>query len=131
MSSADDIRESGEPIDHSPQPQIHVEERRLKLTDFLKTVVKVNGSDLHLQADSVPMIRVDGRARFLDCLPPDDELMAEYVKELVTDPEKRNTLEKRGSVDVSFSSSEIDARFRTSVFHSRTQFAIVMRRIIT
>lgn len=129
--SADDIRESGETIDRTPQPDIHVEDRRLKLTDFLKTVVKVNGSDLHLQADSVPMIRVDGRARFLDCAAPDDALMAEYVKELVSDPEKRQQFETRGSVDVSYANKEIDARFRTSVFHSRTQVAIVMRRIIT
>ena len=86
----------------TPQPEIHVEERRLKLKDYLKTVVKINGSDLHLQAGSVPMIRVDGRARFLDCAPPDDELMAEYVKELVSDSEKWDMLEHKGSVDVAF-----------------------------
>src|SRR2546423_1183105 len=44
----------------TPQPAIHVEERRLSLNDFLKTVVKIGGSDLHLQGLSVPMIRVDG-----------------------------------------------------------------------
>src|SRR6478609_6165428 len=79
--------------DETPQEDIHVEERRLKLKDFLKTLVKVNGSDLHLQAGSVPMIRVDGRARFLDCPAPDDELMTEYVKELVPDHEKWDLLE--------------------------------------
>src|SRR5690349_18205770 len=99
----------------TPQPQIHVEERRLKLKDYLKTLVKINGSDLHLQAQSVPMIRVDGRARFLDCLPPDDELMTEYVKELVTDQDKWDQLEHKGSVDVAYANPEINARFRTSV----------------
>ena len=59
--------------DTTPQPAIHVEERRLSLNDFLKTVVKINGSDIHLQAGQVPMIRVDGRARFLDCPPPTDD----------------------------------------------------------
>src|SRR5688500_19136930 len=63
----------------TPQPDIHVEERRLTLHDFLKTVVKANGSDLHLQASSVPMIRVDGRARFLDCPPQGDAELKEYV----------------------------------------------------
>ena len=38
----------------APQPEIHVEQRHLKLMDFLKTVVKAGGSDLHLQAASVP-----------------------------------------------------------------------------
>src|SRR5689334_22052773 len=89
-----EIVENAEPErDDTPQPNIHVEERRLKLKDFLKTLVKVNGSDLHLQAGSVPMIRVDGRARFLDCPAPEDEVMDEYVKELVHDKEKWDILE--------------------------------------
>src|SRR5215210_1595575 len=113
----------------APQPQIHVEERRLTLQDFLKTVIKINGSDLHLQAGSIPMIRVDGRARFLDCAPPDDALMTEYVKELVTDQEKWDILEHKGALDVAFATPEVNARFRTNIFHSRTKYAIVMRRI--
>ncbi len=115
----------------TPQPEIHVEERRLKLKDFLKTVIKINGSDLHLQAGSIPMIRVDGRARFLDCAPPDDALMAEYVKELVTDQEKWDILEHKGALDVAYANPEVNARFRTNIFHSRTKYAVVMRRIIT
>src|SRR2546430_5701162 len=115
----------------TPQPEIHVEERQLRLRDYLKTIVKVNGSDLHLQSQSVPMIRVDGRARFLDCPPPDDAMMETYVKELVTDPDKYSILEHKGSVDVSYAVPELGARFRTSVFHSRQKYAIVMRRIIT
>lgn len=118
--------------DHSaPQPHIAVEERRLALKDFLKTLVKVNGSDLHLQSGSVPMIRVDGRARFLGCAPPDDEMMTEYVRDLVADPEKMNLLETKGALDVAYTHPEVGARFRTNVFHSRQKYAIVMRRIIT
>ena len=133
MSSTSDIIENAaeEKDTETPQPQIHVEERRLKLKDFLKTMVKSNGSDLHLQAGSVPMIRVDGRARFLDCLPPDDEIMTEYVKEIVTDREKWDILEHKGALDVAYACPEVNARFRTNVFHSRTKYAIVMRRIIT
>src|SRR5688572_28976895 len=59
----------------TPQPHIHVEERRLTLHDFLKTAIKINGSDIHLQAGSIPMIRVDGRPRFLDCAPLTDAAM--------------------------------------------------------
>ncbi len=80
------------------------------------------------------MIRVDGRARFLDCTPPDDELMAEYVKELVSDNEKWDALEHKGSsVDVAFAVPE--SRTRASApafFHTAAQkYAVVMRRIIT
>jgi twitching motility protein PilT len=126
-------QETPEPVkgEVAPQPQITVETKRLSLIDFLKTTIKVNGSDLHLQADSTPMIRVDGKARFLDCPPPSNELMTEYVKQLMKDDEQRNTLEHKGSVDVAFAMPDGSARFRTSVFHSRTKYAIVMRRIIT
>jgi twitching motility protein PilT len=118
----------------TPQPQIHVEERKLSLHDYLKTVIKSNGSDLHLQAASVPMIRVDGRARFLDCAPPGDDLMKEYVDAVLNsqaDPqEKRQILEHKGVVDIAYSLPG-QARFRTNIFHSREKYAIVMRRIVT
>jgi twitching motility protein PilT len=115
----------------TPQPEIHVEERRLTLHDFLKTVIKAGGSDLHLQADSVPMVRVDGRARFMDCLPPSNEQLAEYIKILVKDEEHEKMLEHRGAVDVSYAMPDGSARFRVNIFHSRQKYAIVMRRIIT
>jgi twitching motility protein PilT len=118
----------------TPQPAIHVEERRLTLNDFLKTVVKINGSDLHLQSMSAPMIRVDGRARFLDCPPPDDKAMKEYVDAIMKsqgeESDRRHTLEHKGAVDVAYSLPGV-ARFRTNIFHSREKYAIVMRRIVT
>src|SRR5690348_8244291 len=118
----------------TPQEEIHVEERRLTLHDFLKTIIKVNGSDLHLQANSVPMIRVDGRARFLDVPAPTDELMKEYVDAIINSQgepaDRRHQLEHKGSVDVAYSLPGA-ARFRTNIFHSREKYAIVMRRIVT
>ena len=115
----------------TPVPEIHVEERSLKLHDYLKTTVKVNGSDLHLQAGSIPMIRVDGRARFLDTPPATDAQMEEFVKQLVPDPEKWEILQHKGAIDVAYSMGPGQPRFRTNVFHSREKYAIVMRRIIT
>lgn len=118
----------------TPQPEIHVEERRLTLHDFLKTAVKINGSDIHLQAGSIPMIRVDGRARFLDVPSLTDDHMKEYVDGIINaqaEPsEKRGILDHKGSVDVAYSMPGV-ARFRTNIFHSREKYAIVMRRIVT
>lgn len=127
------IVENAEPdIDRtSEQPQIHVEERKLSLHDFLKTVVKIGGSDLHLQADSIPMIRVDGRGRFLDCAPPTDDMMAAYVKQMLRDENQANILEQRGALDISYSMGHGQPRFRVNIFHSREKYAIVMRRIVT
>ncbi len=119
----------------TPQPEIHIEERRLKLLDFCKTAIKVNGSDIHLQAGSIPMIRVHGRARFLDCPALGDDDMKEYVEQIMqsqAEPaEKKHTLEHKGSVDVAYSMPTKEARFRTSIFHSRERLAVVMRRIVT
>src|SRR5262245_31586964 len=134
-ATSGEVEQANADIDRdTPQPEIHVEERRLGLLDFLKTVIKTNGSDLHLQAGSVPMIRVDGRARFLDCPAPTDELMKEYVDTIVKSQgepdEKRHILEHKGAVDVAYSLPG-QARFRTNIFHSREKIAIVMRRIVT
>lgn len=122
-------RDSDTPV--PPPPQIVVETKRQTLLDFLKTTIKVGGSDLHLQAGSTPMIRVDGKARFLDCPPPDDATMTEFAMQIAHDDGPRNQLEKRGSCDVAYAMPDGSARFRTNIFHSRGRYAIVMRRIIT
>ena len=115
----------------APQPQIHIAERRLTLLDLLKTCIKVNGSDVHLQAGSIPMIRVDGRARFLDCPELTDEQMSEFVSVVVRDPEKEKILYQKKAVDLAYAMPDKSARFRTNIFHSRERYAIVMRRIVT
>lgn len=113
------------------QAQIQVTDRRITLIDFLKTLVKVNGSDLHLQAGSVPMIRVDGRARFLDCPNSTDAQLEEYVRELIKDEERWKNLEHKGATDLSYALADGTARFRVNIFHSRQRYAIAMRRIVT
>ena len=115
----------------TPQPDIHVEERRLTLHDYLRTCIKINGSDVHLQAGSVPMIRVDGRARFLDCPPPSDEQMQEYVEIMLQDEEKKGILHHKGAIDLAYAMPDKSARFRVNIFHSRERYAVVMRRIVT
>jgi twitching motility protein PilT len=125
---------TGTGAESAAQPQIHVEERKLTLHDFLRTCIKLNGSDVHLQGGSVPMIRVDGRARFLECPPLSEEMVSEFVTQILAGhsdaDKKRDILVHRGAVDVAHSFPGV-ARFRTNIFHSREKFAIVMRRIVT
>ena len=113
------------------QPQIHIEERHLSLLDFLRQCVKLGGSDVHLQAGSTPMIRVDGRPRYLACPETTDQQMVEYTNEVFKDPAKRAIFDKRGAVDLAYAMPDKSARFRTNVFHSRERMAMVMRRIVT
>jgi twitching motility protein PilT len=116
-------------------PQIRIEDRKVTLIDFCRTAIKINGSDIHLQGGSVPMIRADGRPKFLDLPPLNDQLMEQYVNDIMNaqpnPAEKREMLEKRGSVDLAFPMPDKSARFRTNIFHSRERYAIVMRRIVT
>ena len=116
-------------------PDIVVRDRKISLVDFCRTAIKINGSDIHLQAGSVPMIRVDGKPKFLDVPPLSDEVLHSCVADVINaqpnGPEKREILEKRGSVDLAFPMPDKSARFRTNIFHSRERYAIVMRRIVT
>ena len=112
-------------------PEITVEERKLPLHDFLKAVIRFEGSDLHLQADSLPMIRVNGRAKFLDAPAPSNETMREYLNILIKEPSHWNVLKDRGAVDLSYAMPDKSARFRVNIFNSRQKYAVVMRRIIT
>jgi len=110
---------------------VHVTERRLPLIDFLRTLIKVNGSDVHFQVGSVPLIRIDGRPRFLDVPPSTDPQLDEYVRELIKDEGRWKMLEQRGATDLSYALVDGTARFRVNIFHSRQKYAIAMRRIVT
>lgn len=127
----DNAIEISEPEPQSPQSAIPVSDRRPSLVDFLKAAVKINGSDIHLQAGSIPMIRVDGKARFLDCPTPTDHEMTAWVEQIVTEPQKRQILHDKGALDCAYENPDKSARFRTNIFHSRERYAIVMRRIVT
>ena len=136
MSTAtnlEDYKPNADVVDHdAPQPEIHVEERVLKIKDFLRTIVKVGGSDLHLQTGSIPMIRVNGSARYLDCAPATAEQMHEITRELAYHKEDIiATLEKKGAVDCAYAMANNEARFRVNMFHSRGEYACVLRRIVT
>jgi twitching motility protein PilT len=119
----------------SEPAHILVEERRLSLHDFLKTSVKLGGSDIHLQMGSIPMIRVDGKPKFLDVPKLTEAAIGEYVDQIINSQaepkDKRDILTHKGSVDVAYSMGHGQPRFRTNLFHSREEYAIVMRRIVT
>src|SRR5688572_14556433 len=114
----EDFKENAELVEsHAPAEAIHVEVRKPTLRQFLRTVVKTGGSDLHLQAESAPMIRVDGRPRFLDSPPPTNEEMEGFTKEIITDPDKMNDLHHRGS-------SEDRKSTRLNSSHSQISYAV-------
>ena len=88
------------------------------LPELLKTLVELEGSDLHIATNTPPQVRVNGRLQRLQ-LP---ELLPSETKQLVysvlTDSQKKR-FEETNELDFSFGIKAIGARFRCNVFTQR------------
>src|SRR4030081_3619995 len=95
--------------------------------DLLKTVVEMDGSDLHIATNTPPQVRVHGELERLK-LP---ELMPSETKQLVysvlTDAQKKR-FEETMELDFSFGIKGL-ARFRCNVFNQRGAVGAVYRLI--
>src|SRR5881409_2220907 len=98
------------------------------LPELLKTMVEMNGSDLHIATATPPQIRVHGHLERL-ALP---ELAAADTKQLVysvlTDAQKKR-FEETMELDFSFGIKAINSRFRCNVFNQRGAVGAVYRLI--
>ncbi len=95
------------------------------LVELLKTTVDMNGSDLHITADTPPRVRVLGRLQRL----PASDLTPSETKQLVysvlTDSQKKS-FEETMELDFSFAIKGL-SRFRCNVFNQRGAVAAVYR----
>ena len=89
----------------------------ITLSELLKQMIEMGGSDLHLSTNSPPRVRVHGKLRPLD-MPPltaaDTKALAYSV---LTDVQKHR-LEENLELDFSFGLKSL-ARFRGNIFHQR------------
>jgi twitching motility protein PilT len=99
------------------------------LEELLTTLVKRNGSDLHITAGSPPRIRVDGRllATEYDTMTPTDTQKIVYS---ILDPQQVTHFERDKELDLSFGIEAL-GRFRTNVFYQRGAVGAVLRLIPT
>jgi len=99
----------------------------ISMTELLQLVVDEEASDLHVEVDAPPMIRVHGELTPLEV----DHLTAEdterMVKSIASDAHMR-TIQEFGSVDFGFAFGD-QARFRVSAFKQRGFFGTVLRQI--
>src|SRR6476659_13994 len=97
------------------------------LPELLKTVIDIEGSDLHLTTQTPPQIRVHGRLQMLDLPPlgPSDTKALAYS--VLTDMQKKR-FEETLELDFSFGIRGI-ARFRCNLFNQRGAVAAVYRLI--
>src|SRR5476649_981885 len=98
------------------------------LPDLLKTLVEMDGSDLHIATNTPPQVRVHGHLQRL-ALP---ELTPAETKQLVysvlTDAQKKR-FEETMELDFSFGIKAIGSRFRCNVFSQRGAVGAVYRLI--
>src|SRR5436305_5121783 len=97
------------------------------LSDLLKTMLELSGSDLHLTTNSPPQVRVHGHLRPLDM----PVLSAAETKALaysvLTDAQKHR-FEENLELDFSFGLKNL-ARFRGNLFNQRGAVGAVFRTI--
>jgi twitching motility protein PilT len=99
----------------------------ITLSELLKKMIEMGGSDLHITTNSAPRVRVHGHLRPLE-MPP---LTAADTKSLaysvLTDAQKHR-FEENLELDFSFGLKNL-ARFRGNVFNQRGAVAAVFRTI--
>ncbi|WP_309572438.1 PilT/PilU family type 4a pilus ATPase, partial [Deinococcus sp.] len=97
----------------------------MTLDELLREMVTRRASDVHLQAGSPPMGRVDGQLVPFGSqalMPPDTLMLAQALMP----PEQWDDFEYRHELDLAYSISGL-GRFRCNVFRQRGAVGIVMR----
>ncbi|HNG95739.1 MAG TPA: ATPase, T2SS/T4P/T4SS family, partial [Acidobacteriota bacterium] len=99
----------------------------LVLSELLKKMTELGGSDLHVTTNSPPQVRVDGHLRPLDYpeLTPSDTKQLAYS--VLTDAQKHR-FEETLELDFSFGIKGL-SRFRANLFNQRGAVAAVFRAI--
>jgi twitching motility protein PilT len=97
------------------------------ITELLSFAVKHKSSDLHLSADSPPMIRVDGDIRKINIPALSHKQVQELVYDIMND-RQRKEYEQNLEADFSFEVPNL-ARFRVNVFVQNRGAGAVMRTI--
>jgi twitching motility protein PilT len=98
------------------------------LPDLLKTLVEMNGSDLHIATNTPPQVRVHGhlqRLQMAELTPSDTK---QLVYSVLTDTQKKR-FEESMELDFSFGIKAIGSRFRCNVFSQRGAVGAVYRLI--
>ncbi|MFA5090031.1 MAG: type IV pilus twitching motility protein PilT [Candidatus Omnitrophota bacterium] len=92
---------------------------------LLRTLVIKKSSDLHFQAGSPPIFRVNGELSFSDLSPLSSKEIEKYVYSIMT-KEQKEEFNKSHRFDFSYSVPGI-ARFRVNVYQQRGCVGAVMR----
>lgn len=102
----------------------------LEIDKLFRTVIKLEGSDLHLKVELPPHVRVNGILRPLNRGPVDDEEMVRLIFPMIGMQERRKRIfEEDGGVDFAYM-IEVDGkkwRFRVNVLQQMGHVGLVAR----
>src|SRR5258708_11068585 len=99
----------------------------ITLSELLKKMIEMGGSDLHITTNSAPRVRVHGHLRPLEMSPLTAADTKSLAYSVLTDAQKHR-FEENLELDFSFGLKN-RARFRGNVFNQRGAVAAVFRTI--
>jgi twitching motility protein PilT len=104
-----------------------VESTHVSVAPFLRALVELRGSDLHIKVGSPARVRIDGRLRKLqgDMLTPED---TQAIADEVMREDLRTTFRQTSEADFAYSLPGV-GRFRVNAFRSRGSVGLVFRRV--
>ena len=121
VAEIDDLSPDAEASFHRTRPRRGVEEA----DRFLRAVVRMGASDMHLKSGQAPRLRINGALKRVDREAAPTELFEARVLAFLTDDE-RQTLLRNGSVDFAYD-LDGEVRFRMNVFRQESGISMVAR----
>jgi len=104
--------------------------REPKINVLFRTVMKHEGSDLHLKVGLPPMMRLKGVIRRMELPPISSEQMDRLFFEIMS-PRQGETLDETGGADFAHVSGQDECRFRVNILKQRGYLGLVARRVNT
>src|SRR2546427_7584877 len=99
----------------------------ITLSELLKKMIEMGGSDLHLTTNSSPRVRVHGKLRPIDMAPLSAADTKSLAYSVLTDAQKHR-FEENLELDFSFGVKGL-SRFRANLFNQRGAVGCVFRAI--
>lgn len=106
---------------NEPMPQV-------SLSELLKKLAELGGSDLHITTNSAPQVRVDGHLRPLDGYRPLNSADTKQLAYSVLTDAQKHRFEENLELDFSFGVKGL-SRFRANLFNQRGAVGAVFRAI--
>lgn len=94
---------------------------------FLRSIVKLGVSDLHVKCGVSPRVRVGGKLKKIKREPLPREIFEKVILGLINEEQQR-TLREEGSVDFTYDIGGSD-RFRMNIYHQESGLSVAARRV--